>query len=208
MPLLLQAVLEPTPSSGHTQTKWGGGAVAPACPGTATAQGPERSEGHLRPHSKAATEMPLGQLGSCRKTSGGLPGCAYLGFLPTRMGLCTTLNSNKKQNTFFHPELKSTSRKILQEVLLLAQLGLARYFILPLNRNCRGGCLFVLPQLLCWLPLPWAGSWEQPLSEGWAGAWAALPPLCHAAWPVDWGGGGRQQGKEGGCPTAGRDLST
>ena len=115
MPLLLQAVLEPTPSSGHTQTKRGGGmgAGAPACPGTATTQGPERSGGNLRPHSEAASEMPLGWLGPCRKTSGDLPGCAYLGLLPTRMGLFTALNLKAKKHPkqLFSPQTKIYKQK-------------------------------------------------------------------------------------------------
>lgn len=49
------------------------------------------------------------------------------------MGLFTPL---KKKNFFSFLKLKSTSSKIPEEVVLPAQLGLARGYALPLNRNC------------------------------------------------------------------------
>ena len=49
------------------------------------------------------------------------------------MGLFTPL---KKKIFFSFLKLKPTSRKIPQEVVLPAQLGLARGYVLPLNRNC------------------------------------------------------------------------
>ena len=73
-------------------------------------------------------------LGPSKKNFGDSPeGTPHPSLLHPRMGLFTPL---KKKNFFSFLKLKSTSRKIPQEVVLPAQLGLARGYVLPLNRNC------------------------------------------------------------------------
>lgn len=148
----------------------------------------------------------LGESGSCSKSSSGDPPRVpppHPGLLPTRMSLFTALKEKKQNNKNLSPKLKSTSRKILQEILFLAQLGLACSCILPLNRNCRGGHLCFLSKLRAMTTPPpaWAGSWEWPESEGWAQP--GPPSLPSARWPSL-----GTVGMEGESPTAGRDLST
>lgn len=161
MPLLVQAVLEPTPSSGHIQMQWGGAVARPPTPTPAPAQPPAEPKVQ-RGHGGTCDLQQdcLRESGPCSKSSsGGPPGCPLPGFSPCWDGPlhCTKEKTTKKN---LSPKLKSTSRKILQEVLFLAQLGLACCCILPLNRNCRGGHLCFLSKLrVVTTPSPALG-WE------------------------------------------------
>lgn len=110
--------------------------------------------------------------------------------LSPRIGFFTTV---KKKKFFFFPQTKINKQKTPKEVVLPAQLGLARCCTLPLNRNCKA-----------WPATSWfsrssrrsdspAAGWEpelapalrapsqsfRPRSVGWArGAWAAACPCA------------------------------
>lgn len=97
-------------------------APGPACPAATAAPGPERSRGHLRPHSEAGSELPLGGrawalqeelLRRAPASPGAAPSPQALS-LPRCAGHCPTA-----KNDFFFLKLKPTSRKVPQEAVVL-----------------------------------------------------------------------------------------